>query len=194
MLRSPGKWQEAAQNLLDLTVRRIGPLLVGVNAAFHSGEKEQIEKFKRPAREAALRALALLGILLDGLDRKKEEYMNETAFQLGRLLALADTLHREYCVRVRKGSIPPQLIGNALMAAAADNPEEAIDRLRERMNIYQAWAMKSSGEEYRLAKWAVGQMGNICHAIKRPLPNRTDQTFRAELFLGYMARSPKEND
>ena len=59
--------------------------------------------------------------------------MDNTAFQLGRLLSMADTLHREYCVHVRKGSIPPQLIGNALMPAAADNPEDAIDRLRERM-------------------------------------------------------------
>ena len=79
------------------------------------------------------------------------------------------------------------------MPAASDNPEDAIDRLRERMNIYQAWAMKISGEEYRLAKWALGQMGEICHTIKRPLPTRTDQTFRAELFLGYMARPPKDN-
>ena len=194
MFRSPGKWQEATQNLLDLTVRRIGPLLVGVTAAFRSGEKERIEKFKLPAREAALRAVALLGILLDAHGRKKEVYMNDTAFQLGRLLALADTLHREYCVHVRKGSIPPQLIGNGLMSAVADNPEDAIDRLRERMNIYQAWAITSDGEEYRLAKWAVEQMGDICYDIKRPLPTETDQTFRAELFLGYMARSPKEND
>lgn len=193
MLHSPGKWEGAAQSLLRLTIQRIGPLLVGVAAAFHSGEKERIEKFKPPARETALRAVALLGILLDALGREKGVYMNETAFQLGRLLSMADTLHREYCVHVRKGSIPPQLIGNALMPAAADNPEDAIDRLRERLNIYQAWATKISGEEYRLAKWAVGQMGETCHAIKRPLPTKTDQTFRAELFLGYMARSPKEN-
>lgn len=196
MLRSPGKWEQAADNLLQLTIQQIGPLLVGVAAAFHSGEKEQIEKFKPSAREAALRAVALLGILLDALGREKEVYMDETAFQLGRLLSLADTLHREYCVHVRKDSIPPQLIGNALMPAAADNPEDAIDRLRERMTIYQAWATKVSGEEkeYRLAKWAVGQMGEICHAIRRPLPTRTDQTFRAELFLGYLARPPKQNE
>jgi len=193
MLRSPGKWEDAVKNLIHLTIHRIGPLLVGVAAAFHSGEKEQMKKFKPVAQEAALRAVALLGILLDALGREKGVYMNETAFQLGRLLSMADTLHREYCVHVRKGSIPPQLIGNALMPAAADNPEDAIDRLRERMNIYQAWATKISGEEYRLAKWVVGQMGEICHAIKRPLPTKTDQTFRAELFLGYMARSPKEN-
>lgn len=193
MLRSPGKCEEAAKNLLRLTIQQIGPLLVGVAAAFHSGEKEQIEKFKPVARQTALRAVALLGILLNALGRKKEVYMDNTAFQLGRLLSMADTLHREYCVHVRKGSIPPQLIGNALMPAAADNPEDAIDRLRERMNIYQAWATKISGEEYRLAKWAVGQIGEICHAIKRPLPTKTGQTFRAELFLGYMARSPKED-
>jgi hypothetical protein len=192
MLRNPGKWEQAAENLLHLAIQRIGPLLVGVSAAFHSGEKEQIEKFNPPSREAALRAVALLGILLIALGREKEVYMNDTAFHLGRLLALADALHREYCVHVRKGSIPPQLIGNALMPAAADNPEDAIDRLRERMNIYQAWATKISGEEYRLAKWALGQLGAICHAIKRPLPTKTDQTFRAELFLGYMSRPPKE--
>lgn len=174
MLRSPGKWEQAAEGLLHLTIQRIGPLLVGVAAAFHSEKKEEIEKFKPPAREVALRAVALLGILLDALGRSKEVYMDETAFQLGRLLSLADTLHREYCVHVRKGSIPPQLIGNALMPAAADNPEDAIDRLRERMNIYQAWATKVSGEEYRLAKWALGQMGEICHAIKRPLSTKTD--------------------
>lgn len=194
MLRSPGKWEEAAKNLLYLTIDRIGLLLVGVAAAFHSGEKERIEKFKPPAREAALRTVALLAILLDALGRQKEVYMNDTAFQLGRLLALADTLHREYCVHVRKGDIPPQLIGNAFMPVAADNPEDAIDRLRERMNIYQAWATKISGEEYRLTKWIVGQMGEICNTIKRPLPTKTDQTFRAELFLGYLARPSKEND
>ncbi len=194
MLRSPGKWEEAARNILNLTIQRTGLLLVGVSAAFHTGEKERIEKFKPVAREAALRAVALLGILLDACGREKEVYMDDTAFQLGRLLSMADTLHREYCVHVRKGSIPPQLIGNAHMTAAADNPEDAIDRLRERINIYQAWATKISGEEYRLAKWAVGQMGEICHSIKRPLPTKTGQTFRAELFLGYMARPPKENE
>jgi hypothetical protein len=191
MLRSPGKWEEAAQNLLSFTIHRIGPLLVGVTAAIHSGERKQIEKFKPVMRKAALSAVALLGILLDALGRERREYMNDTAFQLGRLLSMADTLHHEYCIHMRKGSIPSQLIGNALMPAASNNPEDAIDRLRERMNIYQAWATKVSGEEYRLAKWAVGQMGEICNSMKRPLPKKTDQTFRAELFLGFMARPPR---
>lgn len=119
--------------------------------------------------------------------------MNETAFLVGRLLSLADTLHREYCQQVRSGDIPPQLMGNALMPVAADNPKDAMDRLRERMMIYKAWADKSSGEESRLAKWAVGRMGEVCHKLSQlSLPTETDQTFRAELFLGYMARSVSE--
>lgn len=189
MLRSPGKWETVAENLLDLLIQRIGSLLIGIAAAFHSKDEERITKFKQPMREAALRAVSLLGILLHAFGRMKEVYMNDTAFQLGRLLSLADTLHREYCVHVRKGSIPPQLIGNALMPAMADNPEDAIDRLRERMNIYQAWANTAVGEEYRLANWVLGQVGEICSVIKRPLPTMTDQKFRAELFLGYLARS-----
>lgn len=188
MIRSPGKWETAGENLLNLTIQRVGSLLVDIAATFHAEEEKRIDKFKQPMREAALRAVSLLGILLHAFGRIKEVYMNDIAFQLGRLLSLADTLHREYCVHVRKGSIPPQLIGNALMPAAADNPEDAIDRLRERMNIYQAWANTAVGEEYRKANWALGQMGEICKEIKRPLPSVTDQTFRAELFLGYLAR------
>jgi hypothetical protein len=68
-----------------------------------------------------------------------------------------------------------------------------VDRLRDRMMIYKAWADKGNGEEYRLAKWAVGQMGQVCQQLSQsPLPTGTDQVFRAELFLGYMARSPGE--
>jgi hypothetical protein len=194
MFLTPGKWQQETNNLLNLTINRVGQLLVGVAAAFNSRDREKLNKFQSDGREAALRGVALLGILLAALDRKKEVYMDDTAFQLGRLLSLADALHREYCLHVRKGSIPSQLLGNALMAAAADNPEEAVDRLRERLSIYQAWATKVSGEEYRLVKWLMGQIGEICAVIRRPLPKATDQTFRAELFLGYLARPPKENE
>ena len=57
--------------------------------------------------------------------------MTGHVYLVGRLLALADTLHREYCIHVRggEGSIPPQLIGNALMPVAAISPEAAVERL-----------------------------------------------------------------
>ena len=119
--------------------------------------------------------------------------MSGPAFLVGRLLSLADTLHREYCQHVRGGEIPPQLIGNGLMPAAADNATDAVDRLRERMMIYKAWADKVNGDKYRLAKWAVGQMGQVCQELSESeLPVETNQAFRAELFLGYMARQGGE--
>ena len=41
-------------------------------------------------------AAALLGILLYKLEIRKEKYMMDTMFMLGRLLKLADKLHKEY--------------------------------------------------------------------------------------------------
>jgi hypothetical protein len=193
MLRTDGKWEPAARRMLELILRRVGPLLLGAVGALRSGESKRWENYPPSSRETALRAVAVLGILLDALGRQKEVYMNGVPFQLGRLLSLADTLHREYCVHVRSGGIPPQLIGNALMPAAANNPQDAVDRLRERLSIYKAWAVKSEGEEYRLAKWALGQMGKVCETLSQsPIPANADQAFRVELFLGYMASPPKE--
>jgi hypothetical protein len=159
----------------------------------YTGDRQRWEDYPMQSRETALRAVSTLGILLDAIGRRKETYMSGTAFLVGRLLSLADTLHREYCKHMRGGAIPPQLIGNGLMPAAADSPKDAVDRLRERMMPYKAWADKGDSEEYRLAKWAVGQMGQVCQRLSElELPSETDQAFRAELFLGYMARPPAE--
>jgi hypothetical protein len=63
------------------------------------------------------------------------------------------------------------------------------------MMIYKAWAEKADGEKAALAKWAVGQMGQVCQQLSESgLPVATDQGFRAELFLGYMARPVSEKN
>jgi hypothetical protein len=121
MLRKPGKWEHTARLMLDLAVRRLGPLLLGVWGAMHAGHPQRWDNYPVQSRETALRAVSTLGILLDAIGRRKETYVNGTAFLVGRLLSLADTLHREYCRHVRGGDIPPQLIGNALMPVASDN-------------------------------------------------------------------------
>ena len=115
--------------------------------------------------------------------------MHSAPFMVGRMLALADTLHKEYCRHVRKKEVPPQLIGNALMSTAVDNPERGLARLRERLMIYQAWATKVQGDEYRLAKWTLGQMGLVSRELARlALPDRTDDADKAQMLLGYLAR------
>jgi len=192
MLRRTGKWQTAALHMLDLGMRRFGPLLLGIFGIPDPAKTDYWKPYPSEARTAALQSSSLVGILLDALGRNREDYVMGTAFQIGRLLSMADTLHREYCRHQRHGAIPPQLIGNALMPVAADNPQDAIDRLRERMGIYKAWATQKEGGEFALAKWAVSQMGYACHVLTdTTLPTQTDQTFRAELFLGYMAREPQ---
>jgi hypothetical protein len=192
MLRKPG-WEIASQRMLTVAVQRITPLLLGISGANHAGDHKRWIDYPLRSRQIALQVVSLLGLLLAASERWKEEYMSGTAFLLGRLLSLADTLHREYCAHVRDGNIPPQLIGNALMPAAAEKPQDALDRLRQRMMIYKAWADKGTGDKYRLAKWAVSQMGQVCSQLAEvALPTETGQTFRAELFLGYMARFPSE--
>ncbi|TAJ76309.1 hypothetical protein EPO44_21535 [bacterium] len=189
MLRKQGKWEPVAHHMLDLTMRRLSPLLLGVFGARH---RTDLSDWIEPSLKTALRAMNTLGILLYAIGRRKEAYMSGTAYLVGRLLSLADTLHREY-KRVHRDKLPPQLIGNALMAAAADNPTDAIDRLRERIMIYKAWADKGDDGDYREAKVAVEEIGDVCkRLLDLELPMQTDQAFRAELFLGYMARPAAE--
>ena len=53
----------------------------------------------------------ILGLLLGKLDYKKGIYMKSSPYLIGRLLSLADQLHVQYCHEVRKGQVPPQLVG-----------------------------------------------------------------------------------
>lgn len=116
--------------------------------------------------------------------------MHSAPFLVGRLLALADLLHREYCQHVRGGSIPPQLIGNALIPVARESLDAALDRLSDRLRIYKAWAEKIDGSEAPLAKWTLGQMGHIAGPLAAAgRPSKMNQGDRAELLLGYIARS-----
>lgn len=192
MLQKPG-WEITSQRMLSMAVERNGSLLLGISEANHIGDPKRWEGYPLRSRQIALLVVSVLGLLLAASERWKEEYMSGSAFLLGRLLSLADTLHREYCVHVRNGNIPPQLIGNTLMPAAALRPADALDRLRERIMIYKAWADKGTDDKCRLAKWAVGQMGQVCNQLAElTLPADTGQAFRAELFLGYMARPSSE--
>lgn len=212
MLRSPGKWEESAENLLHLTIQRVGPLLVGVAAAFHSGEKERIEKFKPPAHEAALRAVALLGILLDALESRKERYMKDAPYQVGQVLALADTLHKGYCIVVRR-QMPNSLIGTSLMRRALDNPAGALADLSDRMMEYLRWAKTASPppspskdlpedeqkrqNKIRRAYYAALDTLNLYMPLAArlgacDLPAECNDLMKAQLLLGFLASPPTE--
>jgi len=176
-----------AENLLSLSLQRTQSLLVGLGDAEH---KKQMGGFSADTRFTALTTISAFGIYLHKLDIRKELYMKDTFFYVGRFLSLIDTLHMEYCKHVRGGSIPPQLLGNAHLQIALDNPISALDMLSRRINIYQAWTKKEQGDHMRLAWWAVGQIGEVSNKMaEKLLPNSTTSVERAQILLGYLAKS-----
>jgi hypothetical protein len=187
LMESGAPAERLAQRTLGLLLTTASQLLLALGHADHRRDGE----FKLPARFAKHATLlpSVLGLLLAKLRCVKGDYMHSAPFLVGRMLALADTLHKEYCRHVRKKEVPPQLIGNALMPAAMDNPERGLARLTERLMIYQAWANKAQGDEYRLAKWTLGQFGLVSSELaKLPIPVRANDADKAQMLLGYLAR------
>jgi hypothetical protein len=159
-----------------------------------------------PARWCVLKSVALTGIFLQQLGHRHEIFMKEPTYQLGRLLAYADSLHQQYCNHVRGGKSPTQLIGNALFATALEQPIFALARLAERLVPYQAWAktfkntnpeVKSGYEKTLLrligecaAHFIEDHDGTFVIRIDE-LPPRMSDTDKAKLLLGYLADHPK---
>jgi hypothetical protein len=126
-----------------------------------------------------LLAPSILGLLLARAGYKKGDYMKQNAYLIGRLMSLADEFHRVYCKRERDGKFPPQLIGNALMPTALENPVEGLARLAERLTLYQRVADVNLRDE----------VGAVERAIdKNDLPARCSDAEKAQMLLGYLAR------
>jgi len=177
------------KNMLEKLLARNVSLLIGIGGAMWA---ENTKKFKVETLNSFLDGISAMALLLYKLQIRKEEYMKQAPFYVGRMLALADTLHKEYCEHVRKGEIPPQLIGNALMPIALDNPTDGLSRLSERLPIYQAWAQKVQGNDVGLVKWVLSEMGTIANELSElQLPTQTGNVEKAQILLGYLARTKK---
>jgi len=184
--------QEALKNILGLTVRKASSLLVPLGGAQHAGTETKV---KVQAKIDGLTAIALLGILLLKSDRVKEVYMKDVSYGIGRLLSLADRLHALYSEEVRKGVLPSQLIGNALMSTALEQPKMALDLLGRRILPYQAWARTTNGGKAGLARWFLNEIGGVCEGIKAVgIPDRTTEMDRAEMLIGYLAKEEKKQE
>ncbi len=139
---------------------------------------------------------SILGLLLYKLNYKKEVYMNDASFLVGRMLKLADELHALYCKEVRGNNLPPQLIGNTLMIAALDSPVQALSQLALRLKPYYGWARTfQKGENAKLAGYFVGLYADTASQLAGlKLPSRFNDADRAQVLLGYLASNPKKAD
>lgn len=139
---------------------------------------------------------SIIGLFLYKLNHKKEVYMNNAPFLVGRMLKLADELHALYCKEVRDNNLPPQLIGNTLMTAALDSPEQALSQLALRLKPYYGWARTfQKGEGAKLAGYFVGLYADTASKLAEvKLPSRFNDADRAQVLLGYLASNPKKSD
>jgi hypothetical protein len=174
---------------------------------------DALKEFKNGAREV-LDTVSVLHVLLSKLDppHTGAVYMNNLAYQLGQVLAAADTLHKGYCQDKRGGAVPPNLIGNSVLPMAQNNPHRALAALGRRWHVYSIWAktrelpakppekmerkQRDSIYDIRNGVYALRNVESLAKSLAERLPTTADDAFRAELLLGYMAGPPvtKAND
>ncbi len=143
-------------------------------------------------------SVSLISILLWRLGVRKENYMVDASFNVGQFLKLADMLHKHYSVQVRNGGdekkpLPTQLMGNEMLVIASENPVEALNRLKERIKIYLAWADTATGEGAGLARWILARFSEVSAKIAaNGLPETFTPAEQAQVLLGYLAAIPYE--
>lgn len=137
--------------------------------------------------------IGILGLLLFNLGNKKEDFMKDSAFLLGRCLRVADEIHRLYCEVVRKKQFPSQLCGSSLLVGMMESPATTLSQLAMRSAPYVKWASAYRDDEkgklvhYWMKQWSI--IADQLHTLvwpKRLIPEE-----RAQLFLGYLASFPK---
>lgn len=168
-----------------------GNLLLATAHTQHLGE---VHKIGGKYEKQKLLLPTILGLFLAKLEIKKEEYMKSAPYLIGRMLSLADQMHYLYCQHVRKGQTPTQLIGNALMATALEEPEKALALYAQRILPYQAWARTFNGsdDDQKRIRGTLKQLGETCSAVSlENLPDQCADADKAQMLLGYLARFEK---
>ncbi len=180
-----------AANAIHMLIVNSQTLLLALTQAH---QQDRVHSVSKKYAKHPLLLPSILALLLAKLGRWKGDYMKGPPFLVGQLLSLADQLHLRYCYGVRKGQIPPQLVGNALMATALEQPVKALEVLSKRILPYQAWATTvQEGENIGLVKYLLAQLGRVSDDLATlALPMTCNDGEKAEMLLGYLARSAKD--
>lgn len=180
---------------LQLLWQRASNLLIECAHSLHKGHdkkgKSEYYKLFPKATDTIciLQTISVFNIILFKLNLQKEDLMKNPFFLIGQLLSLADTLHQQYCLVKRNGSIPPQLLGNAHFQVVLQNPSQGFARLAERIPVYQAWAITDKTDDSKLAKWALKHLGIINKQLSEvTFPKSANDQEKAILLMGYLAK------
>lgn len=178
-----GRDAEIARPLLNRLLGLVEALMCGLGMLW-TNPKAVPDR----GRKEGLIVLPVIGLLLLKLGFRREEYMESREYLVGQFLQLADRLHKVYCDEVRKGAVPPQLAGNAVLGSALQSPERAFQMVCQRIRVYLAWADTVTGEKAGLAIWLRRRIGEVCRQLaEQQGPSvRIDDAGRAQLFLGYL--------
>ncbi len=141
----------------------------------------------------------LYGLLLHKKGLRKEDYMKESIFNLGRLFAVADRLHILYSQDVRQGDIPLRLIGNDHIPLALQNPQEAFVALGKRlMHPYFSWAKRNQNDATPFGKevgWCLWDITKHTQLLTDEVfPEEINDADRTKLILGYLSYGAKSKD
>jgi hypothetical protein len=139
---------------------------------------------------------SVLGLLLLKQGKRKEEYMKNSAFLLGRFLRVADEIHRLYCEVVRNNELPPELCGSSMLVSMMESPGMTLNQLALRSAPYVKWARACHDDKkgglvhYWMQRWS-----EIADPLlEKGWPNRLSAEERAQVFLGYLASFPKNEN
>ena len=165
-------------------------------------DQQPRQRVASKSNNQALTATTLLSILLYKLNRSKEVYMNDFAYQLGQLCSALDELHIAYCHAERCGDIPTTTLGNTIYGMALQRPNKALDVLSSRIKPYLAWVKRSKDSEpnNKLIKsglYASYWLSGVSEQLKQHINNdgfKVSDTYKAELMLGYLAGRPFEGN
>ena len=177
---------------LHILVQHGMPLFIHAGPLLHSGRK--------CSRVAQLeQILPVLSMLLFFSGNRKDDYMEATPYLMGQLLKAADELHALYCKVVRSNQIPPQLVGSALFVAASETPGRTLSQLSVRMAPYLSWAKQyrtKNEDSSGLAGWYLRIFEQIANklATAYAVPMRWSDAQKAQLFIGYLASFPKQDE
>lgn len=140
---------------------------------------------------------SLYGLLLFKKEIRKEDYMNENVFYLGRYFAVVDDLYISYHRDVRSGNVPMSLLGNDHMKLALQNPLEAFLTLSSRLaHPYFSWAKRVGTNEKpgQIAKNCIRRIAELTDELsKTQLPTEINDAEKAKLLLGYLSYGAKKD-